>query len=162
MPSLRCVKVNQTQNGEALMLKLDMLEEKRERAAIHETNSKARMEKYCNAKDRNTIFKPGDFMYRNNKSSQAKEGKKLVQTGKDRMKWLKHLEMEHTRSGLKVEALMMYFSFGGHLEELHMTWAHLEKKRTRLQTYTNISQDYVLSSWRRRHSFNVTPSQRIP
>ncbi|GJV21957.1 putative reverse transcriptase domain-containing protein [Tanacetum coccineum] len=55
-----------------------------------------------------------------------------------------------------------YFSFGGHLEELRMTCAHLEKKRTRLQTYTNISQDYVLSSWRRRHNFYITSSQRIP
>ncbi|GKE69587.1 hypothetical protein Tco_1527659 [Tanacetum coccineum] len=54
------------------------------------------------------------------------------------------------------------FSFGGHLEEIHVTCAHLEKKQARLRTYTNISQDYVLSSWRRRHSFNVTPSQRLP
>nr|GEY13972.1 hypothetical protein [Tanacetum cinerariifolium] len=27
-------------------------------------------------------------------------------------------------------------SFGWHLEEIHVTWAHLEKKRTRLQLYT--------------------------
>ncbi|GJT54989.1 MAK10-like protein [Tanacetum coccineum] len=32
--------------------------------------------------------------------------------------------------------LMRYLAFGWHLEEKHMTWAHLEKKRTRLQTYT--------------------------
>ncbi|GJZ42716.1 protein kinase-like domain, concanavalin A-like lectin/glucanase domain protein [Tanacetum coccineum] len=55
-----------------------------------------------------------------------------------------------------------YFAFGGHLEELHVTWAHLEKKRTRLRTYANISQDNVLSGWRRRHRYNVTPSQRRP
>ncbi|GJX40225.1 hypothetical protein Tco_0503100 [Tanacetum coccineum] len=36
-------------------------------------------------------------------------------------------------------------AFGRHLEEIHVTWAHLEKKQTRLRTYTNISQDYVLS-----------------
>nr|GEW98107.1 hypothetical protein [Tanacetum cinerariifolium] len=48
-----------------------------------------------------------------------------------------------------------------HLEELRVTWADLKKKRTRLRTYTNISQDYVLSSWRRCHNFYVTPSQRI-
>ncbi|GJU14268.1 retrovirus-related pol polyprotein from transposon TNT 1-94 [Tanacetum coccineum] len=29
----------------------------------------------------------------------------------------------------------MYFTFGRHLEELHVTWAHLEKKRTRLRNY---------------------------
>ncbi|GJS64348.1 hypothetical protein Tco_0678912 [Tanacetum coccineum] len=38
----------------------------------------------------------------------------------------------------------LYLAFGRHLEEIHVTWAHLEKKRTRLRTYTNISQDYVL------------------
>ncbi|GJY93416.1 hypothetical protein Tco_0509198 [Tanacetum coccineum] len=58
--------------------------------------------------------------------------------------------------------LMRYFAFGRHLEELHVTWAHLEKKRTRLRTYTNITQDNVLSSWRRRHQYNVTPSQQRP
>ncbi|GJU16881.1 hypothetical protein Tco_1144847 [Tanacetum coccineum] len=48
-----------------------------------------------------------------------------------------------------------YSTFGRHLEEIHMTWAHLEKKRTRLRTYTNISQEFLLRSWRRRHN----PSQ---
>ncbi|GJW27720.1 hypothetical protein Tco_0044595 [Tanacetum coccineum] len=40
----------------------------------------------------------------------------------------------------------VYFTFGRNLEELHVTRAHLEKKRTRLRTYTNISQDNVLRS----------------
>ncbi|GJV19082.1 hypothetical protein Tco_1368102 [Tanacetum coccineum] len=39
MPSLRCES-----NDEALLLNLDMLEEKRENAAIHEAKSKVRME----------------------------------------------------------------------------------------------------------------------
>ncbi|GJY56034.1 hypothetical protein Tco_0455149 [Tanacetum coccineum] len=52
----------------------------------------------------------------------------------------------------------VYFSFGRHLEELHVTWAHLEKKRTRLRTYTNIDQEFLYSGWRRRHGYNVTPS----
>ncbi|GJX83535.1 hypothetical protein Tco_0333016 [Tanacetum coccineum] len=30
----------------------------------------------------------------------------------------------------------VYSAFGWHLDKLHVTWAHLEKKRTRLQTYT--------------------------
>ncbi|GKA44541.1 hypothetical protein Tco_0737265 [Tanacetum coccineum] len=51
----------------------------------------------------------------------------------------------------------VYLSFGRHLEEIHMTLAYLEKKQTRLRTYTNISQDYVLSSWRQRHKIHVTP-----
>ncbi|GJZ79726.1 reverse transcriptase domain-containing protein [Tanacetum coccineum] len=47
-------------------------------------------------------------------------------------------------------ALMRYFAFGRHLEELHVTWAHLEKKWTRLRTYTKIAQEFLYSDWRRR------------
>ncbi|GKD13083.1 hypothetical protein Tco_1197490 [Tanacetum coccineum] len=56
------------------------------------------------------------------------------------------------------ELATLYLAFGRHLEEIHVNWAHLEKKRTRLRTYNNISQDYVLSGWRRRHKIHVTPS----
>ncbi|GJU25497.1 hypothetical protein Tco_1164118 [Tanacetum coccineum] len=35
----------------------------------------------------------------------------------------------------------VYFSFGRHLDELHMIWAHLEKKRTRLGTNTKTLED---------------------
>ncbi|GJU38695.1 hypothetical protein Tco_1191652, partial [Tanacetum coccineum] len=35
-----------------------------------------------------------------------------------------------------------YFSFGRHLEDLHVTWAHLEKKRTRLQTDAKTLEDF--------------------
>ncbi|GJV77042.1 putative nucleotidyltransferase, ribonuclease H [Tanacetum coccineum] len=47
-----------------------------------------------------------------------------------------------------------YFAFGRHLEELHVTWTHLEKKQTRLQTYTNIDQEFLYSGWRRRNFFD--------
>ncbi|GJR23642.1 putative reverse transcriptase domain-containing protein [Tanacetum coccineum] len=59
----------------------------------------------------------------------------------------------------EARAELSYLAFGRHLKKIHVTWAHLEKKRARLQTYTNISQDYVLSGWRRRHQFYTTPSQ---
>ncbi|GJR66750.1 putative reverse transcriptase domain-containing protein [Tanacetum coccineum] len=36
---------------------------------------------------------------------------------------------------------MKYFAFGRHLEEIHVTWAHLEKKRTRLWTNTKTLED---------------------
>ncbi|GJW27370.1 reverse transcriptase domain-containing protein [Tanacetum coccineum] len=77
MPSLRCAEVNQTQNDEALQLNLYILEEKREKDSIREAKSKARMEKYYNAKVRNTTFQPREFVYRSNKASHAKEGGKL-------------------------------------------------------------------------------------
>ncbi|GKB61767.1 hypothetical protein Tco_0917953 [Tanacetum coccineum] len=31
---------------------------------------------------------------------------------------------------------VMFLALGWHLEEIHVTWAHLEKKRTRLRLYT--------------------------
>nr|GEW87975.1 hypothetical protein [Tanacetum cinerariifolium] len=39
---------------------------------------------------------------------------------------------------------------GWHLEEIDMTWAHLEKKRTKLRTYTNYREENPNSDWRRR------------
>ncbi|GJR66537.1 THO complex subunit 4D-like protein [Tanacetum coccineum] len=32
--------------------------------------------------------------------------------------------------------VMRFLALGWHLEEIHVTWAHLEKKRTRLRLYT--------------------------
>ncbi|GJV38332.1 RNA-directed DNA polymerase, eukaryota, reverse transcriptase zinc-binding domain protein [Tanacetum coccineum] len=40
----------------------------------------------------------------------------------------------------------VYFAFGRHLEEIHATWADLEKKRTRLQTYTKSMKKYCLQN----------------
>ncbi|GJU50194.1 reverse transcriptase domain-containing protein [Tanacetum coccineum] len=56
---------------------LDLLEERREQAAIQEAKSKAKMEKYYNARVCNTSFRPGDLVYRNNEASHAEEGGKL-------------------------------------------------------------------------------------
>ncbi|GJV46069.1 hypothetical protein Tco_1430605 [Tanacetum coccineum] len=38
--------------------------------------------------------------------------------------------------------MMMFLALGWLLEEIHVTWAHLEKKRTRLQTYTKSHDDF--------------------
>ncbi|GJT00017.1 reverse transcriptase domain-containing protein [Tanacetum coccineum] len=64
-------------NNEALEINLDPLEERREEAAIREAKSKAKMEKYYNAKVRSTSFKPGDLVYRNNDASQVEDTGKL-------------------------------------------------------------------------------------
>ncbi|GJU57433.1 hypothetical protein Tco_1235199 [Tanacetum coccineum] len=40
----------------------------------------------------------------------------------------------------------VYLAFGRHLEEIHVTWAHLEKKRTRLQTNTKTLDDLCSQS----------------
>ncbi|GKB01004.1 reverse transcriptase domain-containing protein [Tanacetum coccineum] len=65
----------------ALEINLDLFEERREQAAIHEAKSKARMEKYYNFKVKNTSFKLGDLVYHNNDASRT-EG-----TGKLGPKW---------------------------------------------------------------------------
>ncbi|GJV12566.1 reverse transcriptase domain-containing protein [Tanacetum coccineum] len=77
MPTIRTAEVDLVQNNEALEINLDLLEERREEAAIREAKSKAKMEKYYNAKVRNTSFKPEDLVYRNNDASRAEDIGKL-------------------------------------------------------------------------------------
>nr|GEZ53693.1 reverse transcriptase domain-containing protein [Tanacetum cinerariifolium] len=77
MPTLRTAKIDMVQNDEALEINLDLLEERKEQAAIREARSKAKLEKYCNSKFRNTIFKPRDLVYQNNDASHAKDSEKL-------------------------------------------------------------------------------------
>ncbi|GKA82666.1 putative ribonuclease H-like domain-containing protein [Tanacetum coccineum] len=52
----------------------------------------------------------------------------------------------------------VFLALGWHLENLHVTWAHLEKKRTRLQTYTKTLGRKALRAWRRRLNIQETPS----
>ncbi|GJZ33334.1 reverse transcriptase domain-containing protein [Tanacetum coccineum] len=49
-----------------------------EQAAIQEAKSKAKMEKYYNARVRNTSFKLRDLVYRSNEASHAEDGGKLI------------------------------------------------------------------------------------
>ncbi|GKB27860.1 reverse transcriptase domain-containing protein [Tanacetum coccineum] len=72
MPTLRTTKVDMIKNDEALEINLDLLEERREQAAIQEAKSKTRMEKYYNARFHNTSFRPGDLVYWNNEASRAR------------------------------------------------------------------------------------------
>nr|GEY25925.1 reverse transcriptase domain-containing protein [Tanacetum cinerariifolium] len=77
MPTYRTAAVDVVNNDEELRLNLDLLEERRERAAICEAKAKSRMIKYYNARVRGIAFKPGDFVYRNNDASHAVAGEKL-------------------------------------------------------------------------------------
>nr|GEU99355.1 reverse transcriptase domain-containing protein [Tanacetum cinerariifolium]GEX76727.1 reverse transcriptase domain-containing protein [Tanacetum cinerariifolium] len=77
MPTLRTAQVDMIKNDEALGVNLDLLEEKREQAAIQEARSKAKMDKYYNVRVRSTCFCSEDFVYQNNKASRAKDGGKL-------------------------------------------------------------------------------------
>ncbi|GKB11763.1 reverse transcriptase domain-containing protein [Tanacetum coccineum] len=77
MPTLRTMEVDMIKNNEDLRINLDLLEEKREQAAIQEARSKAKMEKYYNARVRSTSFRLGDLVYRNNEVSYAEDEGKL-------------------------------------------------------------------------------------
>nr|GEY49819.1 hypothetical protein [Tanacetum cinerariifolium] len=74
MPTLRTTEVHVNKNNEALGISLDLLEEKREQAAIQEARSKARMKGYYNARVRSISFRPGDLVYRNNEASHMEGG----------------------------------------------------------------------------------------
>ncbi|GKF15292.1 hypothetical protein Tco_0056754 [Tanacetum coccineum] len=62
MPTLRTAEVDMVQNNEALEINLDLLEKRREQAAIREAKIKVKMERYYNSKVRSTSFNPGDLV----------------------------------------------------------------------------------------------------
>ncbi|GKC53882.1 reverse transcriptase domain-containing protein [Tanacetum coccineum] len=62
MPTYRTATVDTIHNDEELRLNLDLLEEKRERAAICEARAKAKMTKYYDARVRGVSFRPEDFV----------------------------------------------------------------------------------------------------
>nr|GEW29145.1 reverse transcriptase domain-containing protein [Tanacetum cinerariifolium] len=62
MPTYRTTAVDVVSNGEELRLNLDLLEERRERAAICEAKAKAKMTKYYNARVHGVTFRTGDFV----------------------------------------------------------------------------------------------------
>ncbi|GJT29933.1 hypothetical protein Tco_0910208 [Tanacetum coccineum] len=78
MPTVQATaELDIAENDEALEINLDLIEEKREQAAIREAKSKRQMEKYYNTKVRNTSFKPGDLVYRSNEASRVEDTGKL-------------------------------------------------------------------------------------
>ncbi|GJX22925.1 reverse transcriptase domain-containing protein [Tanacetum coccineum] len=77
MPTYRTAAVDAVHNDEELQLNLDLLEERRERAAIREAKTKLKMVKYYNARVHGVTFRPGDFVYRSNDASHAVDGGKL-------------------------------------------------------------------------------------
>nr|GFA53356.1 reverse transcriptase domain-containing protein [Tanacetum cinerariifolium] len=81
MPTYRTTVVDMVNNDEELRLNLDLLEERRELAAMSEARSKSKTMKYYNSRVRGVAFKPGDFVYRSNDASHA------VASGKLGPKW---------------------------------------------------------------------------
>ncbi|GJR70811.1 reverse transcriptase domain-containing protein [Tanacetum coccineum] len=77
MPPYRTAVVDAAHNDEELRLNLDLLEERRERAAIREAKAKLKMTKYYNARVSGVTFRLGDFVYRSNNASHAVDEGKL-------------------------------------------------------------------------------------
>nr|GEX00299.1 reverse transcriptase domain-containing protein [Tanacetum cinerariifolium] len=77
MPTIRTVKVNVATNDDERRIDLDLLEERRERAAICEAKAKSKMKGYYDAKVRGVSFRPGDFVYHANGASHAEDAGKL-------------------------------------------------------------------------------------
>nr|GFC58634.1 reverse transcriptase domain-containing protein [Tanacetum cinerariifolium] len=69
MPTYRTTAVDVVNNDKELRLNLDLLEERRELAAINEVRSKSKMTKYYNSRVRGVAFQPGNFIYRSNDAS---------------------------------------------------------------------------------------------
>ena len=64
-------------NEEEMRLNLDLLQERREEAAVREARYKTKIEKYYNRKVRPVSFKPGEFVYRRNEASRQEDQGKL-------------------------------------------------------------------------------------
>nr|GEV82694.1 reverse transcriptase domain-containing protein [Tanacetum cinerariifolium] len=77
MPTYRTAAVDVVYNDKKPRLNLDLLEERRERAAIREAKAKLKMTQYYNARVYGVAFKPCDFVYRSNDASHAVDGGKL-------------------------------------------------------------------------------------
>nr|GEV91105.1 reverse transcriptase domain-containing protein [Tanacetum cinerariifolium] len=77
MPTYRTTVVDAVHNDKELRLNLDLLEEKRERAAICVAKAKLKMTKYYNARVSGVTFRPGYFVYCSYDANHTVNGGKL-------------------------------------------------------------------------------------
>ena len=75
--------INKIDNNEERRLDSDLLEERRENAAINEAKYKTKLEKYYNSHVQVCTFNPGDYVLRDNEASNAERPGKLSPSGKD-------------------------------------------------------------------------------
>nr|GEX28648.1 hypothetical protein [Tanacetum cinerariifolium] len=69
--------IRESYNEEEMRLNPDLLQERREAAAIREAKYKTKMEQYYNRKVHPTGFRLGDFVFRRNKASKVEDQGKL-------------------------------------------------------------------------------------
>ncbi|GJT09139.1 reverse transcriptase domain-containing protein [Tanacetum coccineum] len=77
MPTYKTIQVNEVQNEEEMRLNLDLIQERRETAAIREAKYKKKVEQYYNKRVCPVSFRVGDFVYRRNEASHVESQGKL-------------------------------------------------------------------------------------
>ncbi|GJS90049.1 reverse transcriptase domain-containing protein [Tanacetum coccineum] len=77
IPSYRTLMIREEYNEEEQRLNLDLLQERREAAAVREAKYKTKMEQYYNKRVRPAGFRPGEFVYRRNEASRMEDEGKL-------------------------------------------------------------------------------------
>ncbi|GJV35914.1 hypothetical protein Tco_1408391 [Tanacetum coccineum] len=75
MPTHRTMMIRE--NEDELRLNMDLLQERREAAAIREAKYKAKMEQYYNRRVKLVSFKPGEYVFCRNKASRVEDQGKL-------------------------------------------------------------------------------------
>ncbi|GKC99920.1 reverse transcriptase domain-containing protein [Tanacetum coccineum] len=117
MPTHRTVVIKgRNENEEEMRLNLDLLQEQREAATIHEARYKRKMEHYYNKRVRPASFRVGEYVYRKNKASRVEnlgklgpkwEGPYLVieayQNGSYKLKTLDDKEVPRTWHAINLE-----------------------------------------------------------
>ncbi|GJV34520.1 reverse transcriptase domain-containing protein [Tanacetum coccineum] len=77
MPTYRTIQLNEAQNEEEMRLNLDLIQERREAAAIQEAKYKKKVEQYYNKQVCPVSFRVGDFVYQRNEASRVENQGKL-------------------------------------------------------------------------------------
>nr|GEY21356.1 gypsy retrotransposon integrase-like protein 1 [Tanacetum cinerariifolium] len=77
MPTHRTIMIREDENEDELHLNMDLLQERREAAAIREATYKTKMEQYYNQKVRPMSFKPDEYVFRRNEASRVEDQGKL-------------------------------------------------------------------------------------
>nr|GEU62392.1 retrotransposon protein, putative, Ty3-gypsy subclass [Tanacetum cinerariifolium] len=77
MPTYRTIQFNKLQNKEKMRMHLNIIQKRRETAAIQEAKYKKKVEQYYNKRVRPVYFKVGDFVYRKNEASRVENHGKL-------------------------------------------------------------------------------------
>nr|GEV69598.1 reverse transcriptase domain-containing protein [Tanacetum cinerariifolium] len=73
IPTYRTLMIRESYNKEEMRLNLDLLQEKREAAAIREAKYMKKMEQYYNRRVFPVGFRPGEFVFRRNKASRVED-----------------------------------------------------------------------------------------